>query len=85
MKLDEFVTRCLLKLDEIERTDDIFALRKSLIVRSNKILDRLEQIASGVETEVETQDNENQSSNSESPEKLTNENNSTGEKQTEEQ
>jgi len=29
-------------LDEIEKTDDIIALRKSLIVESNKLLDQLE-------------------------------------------
>lgn len=88
LKLEELVTRCLLKLDEIERSDDIFALRKSLIVRSNKILDRLEQIASGIEPEVETkEDNEQQSSNSESPEKLTtsNESTSANEKQVDDQ
>jgi len=83
LKLDEFVTRCLLKLDEIERSDDIFALRKSLIVRSNKILDRLEQIASGIEPEVDNEVNEKQSSNSESPEKTSND--TLNEKQAEEQ
>jgi len=31
-----------LNLDEIEKTDDIIALRKSLIVESNKLLDQLE-------------------------------------------
>ena len=81
--MDEFVTRCLLKLDEIERSDDIFALRKSLIVRSNKILDRLEQIASGIEPEVDNEVNEKQSSNSESPEKTSND--TSNEKQAEEQ
>jgi hypothetical protein len=45
LKLEEFLTRCLLKLDEIEKTDDIIALRKSLIVESNKLLDQLETIA----------------------------------------
>lgn len=45
LKLDEFLTRCLLKLDEIEKTDDIIHLRKSLIVTSNKLLDQLENIA----------------------------------------
>ncbi len=29
-------------MDEIEKTDDIIALRKSLIVESNKLLDQLE-------------------------------------------
>ena len=45
LKLDEFLTRCLLKLDEIEKKEDIIALRKSLIVMSNKLLDQLETIA----------------------------------------
>ena len=35
----------MLKLDEIEKTDDIILQKKSLIVESNKLLDRLEIIA----------------------------------------
>ena len=35
----------LLKLDEVERTDDILVHRKSLIIESNKLLDQLENIA----------------------------------------
>lgn len=45
LKLDEFLTRCLLKLDLIEKTDDIIALRKSLIVTSNMLIDQLESVA----------------------------------------
>ncbi len=46
-RLDEYITRCLLKLDEIERSEEINTFRKSLINLSNKLLDRLQSIASG--------------------------------------
>lgn len=45
------MTRCLLRLDEIEKTDEIKDLRKSLIVASNKLLDQLETIALQSEAE----------------------------------
>ena len=46
-RLDEYITRCLLKLDEIERSEEINTFRKSLINLSNKLLDRVQSIASG--------------------------------------
>jgi hypothetical protein len=46
LKIEEFLTICLLKLDEIERTDDrIRKLRKSLINFSHEISAKLEQKA----------------------------------------
>lgn len=51
LRLDEFITRCLLKLDEILKTDDIIHQRKQLIVASNRLLDQLEQIATEEKSE----------------------------------
>lgn len=60
----------MLKLDEIEKTDDIIALRKSLIVESNKLLDQLESIALNTKQDCEEAnmgeaDNNSQTSNNE--------------------
>jgi BCL2-associated athanogene 3 len=51
LKLEEFLTRCLLKLDAIEKTDEIVHMRKSLIVATNRLLDQLETIALETKTE----------------------------------
>jgi hypothetical protein len=51
LKLGEFLTRCLLKLDAIEKTNEIVHMRKSLIVATYMLLDQLETIAFETKTE----------------------------------
>ena len=47
LKLDELLTRCLLKLDALERDDEkVNQLRRKLINYANQLSDRLETIAS---------------------------------------
>ena len=44
LKLDEMLTRCLLKLDEIDRTnDDVNQQRKNLISFTHELADELEK------------------------------------------
>lgn len=74
LKLDEFITRCLLKLDEIEKTDDIIALRKSLIVTSNKLLDQLESKAMETPSSSDNIGNNTENLSSTPPPKVENEN-----------
>jgi hypothetical protein len=51
LKLEELVTRCLLKLDEIERGDEqLNQLRKSLINFSHQLSDKLEVKANANQT-----------------------------------
>lgn len=46
LKLDELLTRCVLRLDEIERGDEqINQTRKRLINHAHKLADRLEEIS----------------------------------------
>ena len=51
LKLEEFLTRCLLKLDAIEKTNEIVHTRKGLIVATNILLYQLETIALETKTE----------------------------------
>jgi len=58
-KLDELLTRCLLKLDEIDRSDDkIKQLCKNLINSAHKLSDKLEARANG-NYDSQTVDNSN--------------------------
>ena len=51
LKFVEFLTRCLLKLDATEKTDETVHMRKSSIVATNMLLDQLETISFETKTE----------------------------------
>jgi len=63
LKIDEYLTRCLLKLDEIERTDDkLNQIRKRLINYTQLLSDKLEAKAlmnENNEKKVESNNQEN--------------------------
>ena len=51
--LEELVTRCMLKLDEIEKGEEAFnQFRKSLIIYAHKLSDKLEQKCSKKDDEI---------------------------------
>ena len=69
LKLDEFLTICLLKLDEVERTDDkIHQLKKKLINYTHQLSEKLESRTRGEgDNKMEVSTSNDNETNSENP------------------
>ena len=82
LKLEEFLTRCLLKLDEIERGDEqINQTRKRLINLANELSDKLDLKANSNKSIIDNNyDIENENNNEEVSTKSTDPEQKTGEK-----
>jgi hypothetical protein len=77
LKLEEYLTRCLLKLDEIDRTDDkINQIRRKLINYTHLLSDKLDAIATMYEKNLNDCNHKTNSSNNNDKNETSADNNS---------